>query len=129
MIQSTLENKNTHSYKHMSWPKRSEKYEPHPCSDQFSRAESYYHVPVSWHCWSLMREVTLYAWPHFCVFRGSPVTPTLWHHFLENSFNRNTTYHGRGMGVRKIVKRTKMRVRIIKQKHRIVSGVSARGES
>lgn len=35
---------------------------------------------------------------------------------LETSFDRNTTYQNRGMGSEKLVKMTKTRVKIIKQK-------------
>lgn len=35
---------------------------------------------------------------------------------LEISFDKDTTYQDRGMRIRKIVKRMKMKVKIIKQK-------------
>ena len=35
---------------------------------------------------------------------------------LEISFDKDTTYQGRGMGIRKTVKKRKIRVKIIKQK-------------
>lgn len=35
---------------------------------------------------------------------------------LETSLDKSTSCQGRGLGIRKVVKRTKMRIKIIKQK-------------
>lgn len=43
----------------------------------------------------------LYCWPHVRVFRSSPVAPYCGCRLSETSFDNNTTYRGRGMGIRK----------------------------
>ena len=41
---------------------------------------------------------------------------------MEIIFDKDTTYQGRDMGIRKIVKRMKMHVKIVKQKTPIQQG-------
>ena len=43
----------------------------------------------------------------------------------ETSFNKNTTYQGRDMGITKIVKKAKMIVKITNRKHKTVPGGSS----
>ena len=70
-----------------------------------------------WECLRVFNCCEETPWPHTATF-----TKKTFNCVSETSFNKNTTCQGRGTGIRKLVKNTKMQVKIVKQKHRIISG-------